>query len=138
MIQVTVCSKNRRKLFANEAVHELCREVWQESLAWRVGEYVIMPDHIHLFCVPGQMPVPSLKGWVYYWKSVISRRWPGGPRSVAAGVTLWLKDFWDTQMRSRTHYDEKLSYVRQNPVRGGLVASPEQWPFQGRVFSIRW
>jgi hypothetical protein len=60
-----------------------------------VGQYVIMPDHIHLFCSPGRLPVPSLKQWVEYWKGQIAVRWPvneekngqgedGGPPSVAA------------------------------------------------------
>ena len=150
IVEVTVCAKDRRPRFARDDVHALCREVWSKALNWRVGVYVIMPDHIHLFCAPGAMPVPSLKGWVEYWKSIISQRWPGGPRPVATGEKgadgtepvppgkLWQRDCWDTQMRSRQHYDEKASYVRMNPVRQGLVANCSEWPYQGKVFDLRW
>jgi REP element-mobilizing transposase RayT len=51
---------------------------------------------------------------------------------------LWQRDFWDTQMRSRAHYEEKLSYVRMNPVRKELVKTPEEWPYQGVIHEIRW
>lgn len=51
---------------------------------------------------------------------------------------LWQRDFWDTQMRNRRHYDEKLAYVRMNPVRKGLCRTPEAWPYRGAVFPIKW
>jgi putative transposase len=54
-----------------------------------------------------------------------------------AAFKLWQRDFWDTQMRDREHYDEKLAYVRMNPVRKGLVATPEEWPYQGVVHPIK-
>ncbi len=41
-------------------------------------------------------------------------------------------------MRDRKHYDEKLSYVRMNPVRKGLVQNPPDWPFQGEIHPIIW
>ena len=33
-------------------------------------------------------------------------------------------------------YAEKWNHVRQNPVRGGLVARAEEWPYQGEVVYI--
>ncbi len=160
-MHVGVCTKDRRCVLAYDAAHALCRSVWQEAHFWRVGQYVIMPDHIHLFCSPGRIPAPSLKQWVEYWKGRIAAQWPradasgadgtepvppgcrnGGPTSVSAvpGVTtkLWPRDFWDTQMRGRDHFNEKLAYVRMNPVRKGLVTVPADWPYQGEVFPFAW
>ena len=108
-----------------------------------------MPDHIHLFCAPGSVPPPGLKRWVTYWKSRISQQWSiadydstGGARSVVPSSEcppeIWQRDFWDTQIRSLAHYDEKLSYVRDNPVRRGLVQVREDWPYQGEIFKIGW
>jgi hypothetical protein len=28
--------------------------------------------------------------------------------------------------------------VRRNPVRAGLVQSPDAWPFQGELHALRW
>ncbi len=144
IVQVNVCTKSRRPILAYEAGHRLCREIWQVADFWRVGHYVIMPDHIHLFCAPGCMPPTSLRQWVEYWKSRTAARWPitryrtepvpPGEKSFKP----WQRDFWDTQMRSREHYEEKLSYVRMNPLRKGLATTPEGWPYQGAIHEIGW
>ncbi len=92
-----------------------------------------MPDHLHLFCVPGELPVRALGQWVRYWKTLVSRRWPW-----PAEQPVWQLDFWDTQMRDHHRYDEKWSYVRMNPVRAGLVGAAEDWPFQGELNGLSW
>ena len=172
IVLATVCTQRRQPVLACDAVHRQCREIWQAADFWRAGRYVIMPDHVHLFCAPGRIPMPGLRQWVEFWKSQIARRVvliSGGPTSVSAfsgknpddaevgppknrgpdgvepvlpesrkSVKLWQRDFWDTQMRSRAHYDEKWAYGRMNPVRQGLVRSPDEWPFQGEVFPLAW
>ena len=158
IVLVTVCTKDRIPVLACDAVHRVCRDIWQAADFWRVGRYVIMPDHVHLFCAPGRTPMPSLRQWVEFWKSRIARRVSlisGGPTSASAipenpdgvepvppgdrkTVKLWQRDFWDTQLRSRAHYDEKWSYVRMNPVRRGVAQMPDDWPFQGEVFPLAW
>ena len=52
IIFVTVCTKKRRPWLAVPSVHALLREVWTVADVWLVGQYVIMPDHIHLFASP--------------------------------------------------------------------------------------
>jgi hypothetical protein len=34
--------------------------------------------------------------------------------------------------------EEKLAYVRENPLRKNLVKNPDDWPFQGRVHDVQW
>ena len=144
VVQVNICTKDRRPILACDAVHSLCRDVWKSADFWRVGLYMIMPDHIHLFCTPGRTPATSLKQWVSFWKSRIASKCPldaiakeTDNRSSIADK-LWQRDYWDTQMRSREHYEEKLSYVRLNPVRKNLVSSTEEWPYQGVIHPIQW
>jgi hypothetical protein len=36
-------------------------------------------------------------------------------------------------MRSDGHRIAKLAYMRENPVRAGLVTNAELWPFQGTL-----
>ena len=43
----------------------------------------------------------------------------------------------DLQIRNIDHYNEKLSYMRENPVRRELVARNEDWPYQGKINIIR-
>lgn len=41
-------------------------------------------------------------------------------------------------MRSAESYDAKWEYVRANPVRAGLVADPDDWPYQGEISILPW
>jgi hypothetical protein len=52
IIFLTVCTHRRRGLLANDEAAKLIIVAWQAANFWRVGSYVIMPNHIHLFCAP--------------------------------------------------------------------------------------
>jgi REP element-mobilizing transposase RayT len=77
---VTVCAKERRALLANVTMHRLFVASWHTADAWRVGRYVVMPEHVHLFCSPAAIEAPNVKKWAGYWKGTISRAVKGcGP-----------------------------------------------------------
>ena len=133
IIFVTVCTHKRKAILANmEGMHSLTRS-WRMAGEWLVGRFVIMPDHIHLFCSPATQNPCSLGNWVVYWKSLTSKNWPR-----REDYPIWQKDFWDRQLRREESYGDKWEYVRCNPVRHGLVALPEQWPYQGEQNTLRW
>ncbi len=92
-----------------------------------------MPDHIHLFCSPAKPNALSVKAWMKYWKSLSSKKW-----TDASEHPVWQIDGWDTQLRQSDSYSAKWDYVRGNPVRHGLVASPEDWPYQGELNPLVW
>jgi hypothetical protein len=46
---------------------------------------------------------------------------------------FWQKEFFDHLLRSDESYSEKWNYVKNNPVRAGLVADADLWPFTGHV-----
>jgi hypothetical protein len=50
----------------------------------------------------------------------------------------WQKTFFDHLLRSSESYSEKWNYVRENPVRAGLVASAEDWPYVGEIFALEY
>ena len=72
---VTVCADKRRPLLAKPDIVALLLDCWRKADHWLVGRYVIMPDHLHLFCAPAKLPVTPLKRWVRF----------GGRRRPAAG-----------------------------------------------------
>jgi putative transposase len=49
---------------------------------------------------------------------------------------LWQPGFFDHILRSNESYGEKGNYVRENPVRAGLVKSGGDWPYQGEIVLI--
>ena len=130
IVFLTVCAAKRERWLGTRAVHEALVSVWKSARAWLVGGYVIMPDHLHLFAVPGEIELP-LDNWVRYWKSQYSKHF-------ATEGQAWQVDHWDRRLRREEHYDDAWEYVRQNPVRAGLVANPDAWPFQGVLHEFRW
>ena len=49
---------------------------------------------------------------------------------------LWQRRFFDHVLRSDESYAQKWNYVRDNPVRAGLVAKAEDWPYAGEIIAI--
>jgi putative transposase len=138
IVFVTVCTKDRQPWLASPGVHNLLREVWIRADAWHVGQYVIMPNHVHLFASPnlrreGEAPAepPSLEAWIRYWKSQFSKR--HGDRSHR-----WQPDHWDGRLRTSESYRDKWEYVRWNPVRHDLVSDADAWPHQGKIHDLVW
>lgn len=106
---------------------------WQAADHWLVGRYVVLPDHLRLFCSPARPESLGIKVWLKYWKSIASNSWPR-----PEDQPVWQIDGWDTQLRRDENYDKKWEYVRNNPIRHGLVSQAEDWPFQGELNFLPW
>jgi putative transposase len=133
IIFVTVCTKDRKSILATSLVSDLLLNAWTTDPSWLVGRYVIMPDHIHLFCSPAILPVQSLGKWIRFWKSHVTRN-----STDPKGFPVWQRHFWDTQLRRGESYEEKWQYVVENPVRAGLAKRSEDWPYQGELNILAW
>lgn len=128
---VTVCTWNKEPLLEGPLECEALCRAWTEADAWLVGRFVIMPDHVHFFCSPNSGH--PLSAWMRYWKRLATQRWP-----KILKTRLWEPNFWDTQIRNAQAYNQKWDYVLQNPVRAGLAAHAEEWPFQGELCELDW
>ena len=120
-------------ILADDETHALLLEAWRAAGAWLVGRYVIMSDHLHLFCAPTEHDSLPVTNWITFWKSYATRRW-----SKSADAPVWQRHFWDTQLRRSESYDQKWQYVVENPVRAGLVPKSEDWPCQGGMNILHW
>ena len=60
--------------------------------------------------------------------------------SVSLGATkkrpLWQPGFSDHILRNDESYSQEWEYVRENPVRAGLVTRGDDWPYQGEFVVI--
>jgi REP element-mobilizing transposase RayT len=140
MYFVTSCTKNRRQLLARDEVANILIDEWRTARdrhGWAVGRYVIMPDHVHFFCRP-ELGAKPLSEFVGFWRSYTSRKIHalGLPRSTPAATTLWQREFFDHVLRFAESYREKWNYVRDNPVRAGLVSTANEWKYAGEIETL--
>jgi REP-associated tyrosine transposase len=124
---VTMCTIHRQKISDLRTAHHVFESYIRrarDEFSIAVGRYVIMPDHVHFF-VRGNDDF-NLAKWVNGLKRAIS---------VSLGATkkcpLWQRGFFDHVLRNDESYTEKWKYVRENPVRVGLVQRTDDWPYQG-------
>ena len=132
IIYVTACTAKRRKILASSRGHAAIVGTWHEASKWLVGRYVVMPDHVHFFCAPNGVDIPSLERWMQYWKTIVTKT------IGAKKGEVWQRDHWDRQLRSSESYASKWEYVRRNPVRHGLCEDPDDWPYQGELNILQW
>jgi REP element-mobilizing transposase RayT len=133
IVFVTVNTKDRKPLLARSDAQDLLLHYWRDTSHWLVGRYVIMPDHLHLFCAPSGPEVLNVRDWVAYWKSMTARHWPRLDEKP-----IWQREAWDRQLRRGDSYSVKWEYVRNNPVRHGFVPQAEDWPYQGELNVLMW
>lgn len=102
-----------------------------------LGRYVLMPDHVHLFVRGGRNF--TLSSWIGGLKRAISAallKEAQATRLPVKGRSLWQPGFFDHILRTDESYAEKWNYVRENPVRAGLVEVADDWPYQGEIVVI--
>lgn len=131
---LTACTYHRQRILNDLVVHESFRAFACRAKHYRVlvGSYVIMPDHLHLFA--GFMRgSPSLSMWMKSLRNALSK----ALRETGVPPPHWQDGFFDHLMRSEESYQEKWRYVRENPVRAGLVECAENWPYQGEIQHVR-
>jgi REP element-mobilizing transposase RayT len=79
-----------------------------------------------------------LSDFVGFWKSYTSRKITAlcQPRSTPAATRLWQREFFDHVLRSSESYSGKWNYVRDNPVRAGLVSTADEWQYAGEIETL--
>jgi REP element-mobilizing transposase RayT len=91
-----------------------------------------MRDHVHFFARP-TIDAVSRGDWHKLWKSLSARK----IRDVTSiKPPIWQADTFDHLLRSPTSYSEKWDYVRENPVRAGLVPHSDFWRWQGEIHPL--
>ena len=133
---LTFCTKHRWILpeWARDIVFEACRH-WHGK-RYTLHVVVVMPDHVHMIVTPitdyERMRIFPLCQIMHTIKSYsaheinkrLSRRGP-----------IWQDESFDHVLRSSESLDAKIAYVLANPVRRGLVNTPNEysWVWQKSV-----
>ena len=87
--------------------------------------YCFMPDHLHLL-VKGKTQDADLRVFV----STAKQRAAYVARTFIRG-RLWQPGYFDRILRDEDDAYAVIKYIRDNPVRAGLVQAADDYPFSG-------
>jgi REP element-mobilizing transposase RayT len=88
---------------------------------YELDSFVVMPNHVHLLVtphVPARVWLSSLKGFTGHTAI----------RMLGLNTTpFWQAESYDHLIRNDSECDRVRRYIEWNPVKAGLVASPEEF-----------
>jgi len=87
-----------------------------------MSAYVIMPDHLHMLISSAQDTIQ----WVAWFKARVTFLL----KKAGFQKQIWQKSFHDHGVRSCESIEDILQYMRNNPVKNGLVERSEDWPLK--------
>ena len=119
----------RAVLFDDGRDYRAFAEVLREAgdrVPMRVLAYVLMPNHWHLVLWP--LEDLHLSAYMAWATGTHARRWHLARGSAGTGA-LYQGRFKALPVKNDRHFLRVCRYVERNPVRAGLVARAEFWPW---------
>jgi len=120
----------RRKGWLDEQFHAAFREIMLHTAA-REGflcpVYCLMPDHLHLVWMGLRLDTDQLNGMSFLRTHLGPRLAPQRFQHQAHDHVLKEEERRHSVFATACHYD------LANPLRAGLVNSPNKWPFSGCI-----
>ena len=103
--------------------------------------FVVMPNHLHLIAAADDLHAVVRDFKRFTSRTIHDRLLADGRSTMLAWLeqaaqharrargefSLWTDGFHPQEIRSRPVLEQKLRYLHENPVRKGLVVSPDQW-----------
>ncbi len=90
---------------------------------YRLGPFVVMANHLHVLLFPLVPPsrlLKSLKGFTARQANRLLGR---------TGEPFWQKESFDHWVRGEIEWNRIAGYIEDNPVKAGLVARAEDYPW---------
>jgi len=91
---------------------------------FRVHDFVVMPNHVHLLITVNQ--TISIEKAMQLIKGGFSYR---VKKEFGYAGEVWQRGFSDVRVEDRESFLRHREYIAQNPVRRGLVDSPDKYPY---------
>jgi putative transposase len=131
---VTASTFEKQSLLQSARMAGLFIEVlfhYHKQGKYRLHEFVVMPNHFHVLITPIS-PVTLGKA-VQFIKGGFSYR---AKKELAFNGEIWQTSFYDRRVRDANEYGRFRQYIHMNPVRRGLVALPEEFPFSSAQLKL--
>lgn len=125
----------RRRAYLTPKRRDLFLQIFEQvrrRYRFIVVGYVVMPEHFHLLISEPERGTQSTIMQVLkqrFARKVLRQRRTEQPTlwEFEDDMHVWQRRFYDFVVRSEKKKIEKLRYIHRNPVKRGLVSSPELW-----------
>ncbi|ACO32775.1 MAG TPA: hypothetical protein DGA22_16130 [Acidobacterium sp.] len=99
---------------------------------FEVHDFVVMPNHLHLLMTVGsemtiEKAVQLVKGGFSYRLK----------KETGYDGEVWQRGFSEVRVMDSEHRGDCQEYIAHNPVKAGLVSSPEAFPFCYRPLAMQ-
>jgi putative transposase len=125
---LTFCVRDRLPVFRDaHSVEQTLTQFRRTSTLERFAiiAYCVMPDHAHLL-VEGLCADSDFKRF-----AKMAKQRSGGLYARAQHKRLWQQGYYERVLREEDDARALARYIVNNPVRTGLVETPEEYPFIG-------
>jgi len=89
---------------------------------YELHAYVVMPNHAHLLVTPHV----TARHWLGPLKGFTAHE---ANRLIGRTGPFWQDESYDRLVRNRDEFRRIWNYIEKNPVKAGLAASPEEYPY---------
>ena len=91
---------------------------------YQLHVWVVMPNHVHALFTPMEGYSPSRI--IHSWKSYTAT---AANKILGRSGPFWQREYHDRFIRDDVHFCQAAYYIEENPVKAGLCATREKWPF---------
>jgi putative transposase len=105
-----------------DMVAQVLRSAHERGLC-EIAAWVVMSNHVHLLMKPAA-PAADVMKWI---KGISARK--ANEILRRSGQPFWQHESYDHWVRTSEEYRRILRYIEWNPVKAGLTAKPELWPW---------
>lgn len=107
--------------------------IFHKNKKYKLYAFVIMPDHVHLILQPLEKTKDAFYSLAEVLHSVKSysanqiNRLLRSTGKMPVPPRVWLDENFDRIIRNNHEFWEKMNYIRNNPVKSGIIERPENY-----------
>jgi len=123
---VSVSTWSRRSLLHTDRMARLFIDTlyrYRGRQKFLLHEFVVMPDHVHALLTPIAI---TLERAVQFIKGGFSYR---VKKELGLNLEVWERGYVDHRIRDSVDYEQHVEYIRQNPVKAGIVVHAEDYAY---------
>ena len=136
---LTLVTQGRRPLLVEHI--DLLREAFRRSMqryVYRIEAIVVLPDHLHMIITPRVASEYShivrhiKRGFVYGLPKAIrddAKTALSTAKYRRSHSGIWQERFYEHTIRDEKDWQDKMAYIRDNPVKHGLAETGNAWPY---------